>query len=177
MSVEYGRPLTTGYGDSAKPGESSIASCAGVSLTESWVALCEPIRSTWASVIDGIAPTLGSIGGAAIVGACAASDGGRCASCPVSMLKVAVSPYYCIDTAEVTVPRGYRDTGPIAAIPVLTDDPVRDGAFWAGLTGWQEHAGAVPVSNASRKPMAAGSDGGASITFMARGRCYARWAE
>ena len=40
----------------------------------------------------------------------------------------------------------YRDTGPIAAISLLTDDPERDGAFWAGLTGWQEHAGAVPVS-------------------------------
>ena len=41
---------------------------------------------------------------------------------------------------------GYRDTGPIAAIPFLGDDPVRDGAFWAGLTGWQECAGAAPVS-------------------------------
>ena len=40
----------------------------------------------------------------------------------------------------------YRDTGPIAAIPVLGDDPHRDAAFWAGLIGWQEYAGAAPVS-------------------------------
>ena len=40
----------------------------------------------------------------------------------------------------------YRDTGPIAAIPVLGDDPARDAAFWAGLTGWQEYAGTAPQS-------------------------------
>ncbi len=40
----------------------------------------------------------------------------------------------------------YRDTGPIAAISVHTHDPLRDGAFWAGLTGWHEHAGAEQVS-------------------------------
>jgi hypothetical protein len=40
----------------------------------------------------------------------------------------------------------YRDTGPIAAVPVLGEDPARDAAFWAGLTGWQEYAGVAPVS-------------------------------
>ena len=40
----------------------------------------------------------------------------------------------------------YRDTGPIAAIPVLGADPARDAAFWAGLTGWREYAGSAPQS-------------------------------
>lgn len=37
----------------------------------------------------------------------------------------------------------YRDTGPIAAIPVLGTDPAREAAFWAELTGWQEQAGSA----------------------------------
>lgn len=40
----------------------------------------------------------------------------------------------------------YPDTGPLAAIPVLGADPARTGAFWAGLTGWQEYAGTAPLS-------------------------------
>jgi hypothetical protein len=40
----------------------------------------------------------------------------------------------------------YPDTGPIEAIIVLAEDPVRNGAFWAGLTGWQEYAGTAPRS-------------------------------
>jgi hypothetical protein len=40
----------------------------------------------------------------------------------------------------------YRDTGPIAAIPCLGADPVRDAAFWAELTGWREYAGTAPQS-------------------------------
>jgi predicted enzyme related to lactoylglutathione lyase len=40
----------------------------------------------------------------------------------------------------------YRDTGPVAAVPVLGDDPERDGRFWADLTGWQVYDGSAPVS-------------------------------
>ena len=40
----------------------------------------------------------------------------------------------------------YRDTGPIAAVPILGDDPARDLGFWAGLTGWLEVPGATPSS-------------------------------
>jgi hypothetical protein len=40
----------------------------------------------------------------------------------------------------------YRDTGPIAAIPALGDDPARDAAFWAELTGWCEYDGSAPQS-------------------------------
>ena len=40
----------------------------------------------------------------------------------------------------------YRDTGPIAAIPILGTEPTRDAAFWAELSGWREYAGAAPVS-------------------------------
>jgi predicted enzyme related to lactoylglutathione lyase len=44
----------------------------------------------------------------------------------------------------------YRDTGPVAAVPVLGDNPERDGRFWADLTGWQVapvvHDGSAPVS-------------------------------
>jgi len=40
----------------------------------------------------------------------------------------------------------YRDTGPIAAVPILGDDPKRDAAFWAELTGWREYAGSAPQS-------------------------------
>ena len=30
----------------------------------------------------------------------------------------------------------YRDTGPIAAVPIDSADPARDAAFWAQLSGW-----------------------------------------
>jgi predicted enzyme related to lactoylglutathione lyase len=40
----------------------------------------------------------------------------------------------------------YRDTGPIAAVPIHGSDPERDGAFWASLTGWQPYDGAAPLS-------------------------------
>lgn len=50
-------------------------------------------------------------------------------------------PFCVVEEREV-----YRDTGPIAAIPVLGDDPDRDAAFWAELTGWQEYLGTAPQS-------------------------------
>lgn len=40
----------------------------------------------------------------------------------------------------------YRDTGPLAAVPVHGDDAERDAAFWAWLTGWERYDGAAPVS-------------------------------
>jgi predicted enzyme related to lactoylglutathione lyase len=40
----------------------------------------------------------------------------------------------------------YRDTGPVAALPIHGSDPERDGGFWASLTGWQPYGGAAPVS-------------------------------
>ncbi len=40
----------------------------------------------------------------------------------------------------------YRDTGPLAAIPILGNDPDSEAAFWAELAGWREYAGAAPVS-------------------------------
>ena len=40
----------------------------------------------------------------------------------------------------------YRDTGPIAAIPVLGGDPHENGAFWAHLSGWEVHDGLAPLS-------------------------------
>lgn len=39
----------------------------------------------------------------------------------------------------------YRDTGPIAAVPVLGTDPERDASFWAELSGW-EVRGRDPIS-------------------------------
>ena len=35
----------------------------------------------------------------------------------------------------------YRDTGPIAALPLDSADPERDAAFWAEITGWAPSAG------------------------------------
>jgi hypothetical protein len=35
----------------------------------------------------------------------------------------------------------YRDTGPIAALPLDSADPERDAAFWAALTGWTPTTG------------------------------------
>jgi predicted enzyme related to lactoylglutathione lyase len=40
----------------------------------------------------------------------------------------------------------YRDTGPIAAVVVQSEDPARDAAFWAALTGWRDYAGTAPQS-------------------------------
>jgi hypothetical protein len=40
----------------------------------------------------------------------------------------------------------HRGTGPIVAVAVRGDDPARDAAFWAELTGWQEYAGTAPRS-------------------------------
>ena len=38
----------------------------------------------------------------------------------------------------------YAGTGPIAAFPLASADPVRDGDFWAWLTGWDLAEGAAP---------------------------------
>lgn len=38
----------------------------------------------------------------------------------------------------------YTDTGPIAALPLDSADPVRDAHFWAWLTGWVEVTGVAP---------------------------------
>jgi hypothetical protein len=35
----------------------------------------------------------------------------------------------------------YRDTGPIAALPLDSADPDRDAAFWTEITGWVPRAG------------------------------------
>ncbi len=40
----------------------------------------------------------------------------------------------------------YRDTGPIAALPLDSADPDRDGALYAALTGWVPCGGYAPVS-------------------------------
>jgi glyoxalase superfamily protein len=40
----------------------------------------------------------------------------------------------------------YRDTGPLAAIPILGTDPATEAAFWAELSGWREYAGSAPMS-------------------------------
>ncbi|GAA5158912.1 VOC family protein [Ornithinimicrobium tianjinense] len=40
----------------------------------------------------------------------------------------------------------YRDTGPIAALPLDSADPERDGALYAALTGWVPVVGVAPVS-------------------------------
>jgi predicted enzyme related to lactoylglutathione lyase len=38
----------------------------------------------------------------------------------------------------------YADTGPIAALPLASADPERDGAFWSWLTGWTVVPGIEP---------------------------------
>jgi len=40
----------------------------------------------------------------------------------------------------------YVDTGPIAALPLDSSDPERDGELWAWLTGWTPAPGVSPVS-------------------------------
>jgi hypothetical protein len=39
----------------------------------------------------------------------------------------------------------YRDTGPIAALPLDSADPDRDAAFWAEITGWAPVAGTTAL--------------------------------
>lgn len=47
----------------------------------------------------------------------------------------------------------YVDTGPIAALPLHSADPGRDGELWSWLTGWTPVPGVAPVSlrHASRR--------------------------
>lgn len=40
----------------------------------------------------------------------------------------------------------YRDTGPIAALPLHSADPGRDAGFWSWLTGWTLADGVAPFS-------------------------------
>jgi predicted enzyme related to lactoylglutathione lyase len=40
----------------------------------------------------------------------------------------------------------YRDTGPVAAIPVLGGDPEQVASFWSELSGWKRYDGVEPVS-------------------------------
>lgn len=40
----------------------------------------------------------------------------------------------------------YRDTGPVAALPLDSADPGRDAAFWAQLTGWLPYEGIAPAT-------------------------------
>ncbi|MDN5725961.1 MAG: VOC family protein [Propionibacteriales bacterium] len=40
----------------------------------------------------------------------------------------------------------YADTGPIAAIPIDSADPIRDAEFWAWLSGWIPYEGKAPAS-------------------------------
>lgn len=40
----------------------------------------------------------------------------------------------------------YVDTGPVAALPLDSGDPDRDGELWVWLTGWTPAPGVAPVS-------------------------------
>ena len=40
----------------------------------------------------------------------------------------------------------YSDTGPIAAVPIDSADPVADAAFWSWLTGWTATTGTASVT-------------------------------
>jgi len=40
----------------------------------------------------------------------------------------------------------YAPSGPIAALPLDSADPVRDAAFWAELSGWEPVASAAPAA-------------------------------
>ncbi|MFX4273887.1 VOC family protein [Propionibacteriaceae bacterium Y1685] len=40
----------------------------------------------------------------------------------------------------------YVNTGPIAAIPIDSADPIRDAEFWAWLTGWVPYEGVGPAT-------------------------------
>jgi hypothetical protein len=41
------------------------------------------------------------------------------------------------------------DTGPVAALPLDSEDPVRDAAFWSWLTGWTDPDGAARLRHPS----------------------------
>ncbi len=51
---------------------------------------------------------------------------------------------FCVMDREV-----YRDTGPIAALPLDSADPDRDAAFWTGITGWVPEAGTTTLRHPS----------------------------
>lgn len=50
---------------------------------------------------------------------------------------------FCVLPAEDDA---HPDCGPVAAVTVVCDDPVRDAAFWAELTSWQPFVGSSPHS-------------------------------
>jgi len=49
----------------------------------------------------------------------------------------------------------YRDTGPIAALPLDSADPGRDAEFWAAITGWVPSQG-MPGAATLRHPSGVG---------------------
>ena len=49
----------------------------------------------------------------------------------------------------------YRDTGPVAALPLDSADPDRDAAFWAEITGWTPWGG-TPGITTLRHPSGTG---------------------
>jgi hypothetical protein len=49
----------------------------------------------------------------------------------------------------------YRDTGPIAALPLDSSDPDRDAAFWTEITGWVPWA-EIPGATTLRHPSGVG---------------------
>lgn len=51
------------------------------------------------------------------------------------------TPFCVMEDREV-----YRDTGPVAALPLDSADPDRDVELWAYLTGWTEAPGVAPHS-------------------------------
>lgn len=51
------------------------------------------------------------------------------------------NPFCVMEEREV-----YVDTGPIAALPLDSADPERDGELWSWLTGWTPAPGVAPVS-------------------------------
>lgn len=51
------------------------------------------------------------------------------------------NPFCVVEEREA-----YVDTGPIAALPLDSADPERDGELWGWLTGWAPAPGAAPVS-------------------------------
>lgn len=51
------------------------------------------------------------------------------------------NPFCVMEEREV-----YVDTGPIAALPLDSADPERDGELWAWITGWEPAPGTAPVS-------------------------------
>lgn len=51
------------------------------------------------------------------------------------------NPFCVMEEREV-----YRDTGPVAALPLDSADPERDGRLYAALTGWVPAPGVAPVT-------------------------------